>query len=647
MEILSINTVYKLLLVEDDILPVFQKKYRELEKVTKRACLHLDDGTIMLKPGLRMDFDRFIRSLHDINDKQKQQKETVKQAEDIISLFKNLVKSYQFNESDDTQDNYSFLFAFMENICNNISKNKNNYRYSDIVQQFAQSLYILRGRNSYEFVRLNLSGALPSSTLNLSLEKAGACIDEAEFRYNALNRHHNSLNYQIAVCSEDSTGVVKKVSYNAATNTFSGFATPLENGIPKAGYFKTDSFDVLKEWFENKDKSNYLNVHMMQPLIESKPYTSLFLLAAYGISNTFQAIDILNRWIWIFEKSQESNVRIVAFSTDCDPRYLLAMRLNTGFFAKFTNTTLYNRNDMLKIHLPKDWSGWFFMPSHQLFFCFQDPIHLCAKLRNRMLSEIASLLIGKAEVSIKVLNELIETKSKFVHGLVKTDIEPSDNQNYKSCLKILNKEVINALKDIDGSLATQIYLRLLRSIVLAYIDHNTSIIDRIYHSWVAVFICRIWQTWLHLVHKEDISESHSQMSKENLFITVPAHFSIEMNAHSLVAICLLVHQQDLPISALRFSNYHSQSCEATFRNSRSMSGVFSTVVNFTTEQFLKRAGKLSVLADIQNQSESGQLSCSLQFPKHHKRCRQSAASKNVVLSASIHLLTCDNIKKNN
>jgi len=254
-------------------------------------------------------------------------------------------------------------------------------------------------------------------------------------------------------------------------------------------------------------------------------------------------------------------------------------------------------------------------------------------------------LIGKGEVSIKVLNELIETKSKFVHGLVKTDIEPSDKQNYKSCLKILNEEVINALEDIDGSLATQIYLRLLRSIALAYIDHNTSLIDRIYHSWLAVFICRIRQTWLHLVHKEDISESHSQMSKENLFITVPAHFSIEMNAHSLVAICLLVHQQDLPISALRFSNYHSQSCEATFRNSRSMSGVFSTVVNFTTEQFLERAGKLSVLADIQNQSESGQLSCSLQFPKHHKRCRQSAASKNVVLSASIHLLTCDNIKK--
>ncbi len=31
MEVLSINTVYKLLLVENDVLSVFQKNYRELE----------------------------------------------------------------------------------------------------------------------------------------------------------------------------------------------------------------------------------------------------------------------------------------------------------------------------------------------------------------------------------------------------------------------------------------------------------------------------------------------------------------------------------------------------------------------------------------------------------------------------------------
>ncbi|CAF4706608.1 unnamed protein product, partial [Rotaria magnacalcarata] len=51
----------------------------------------------------------------------------------------------------------------------------------------------------------------------------------------------------------------------------------------------------------------------------------------------------------------------------------------------------------------------------------------------------------------------------------------------------------------------------------------------------------------------------------------------------------------MPNSALLISNYNPQPCEATFRLTRSMSGAFSSVVNFTTDQFLKRAGKLSIL----------------------------------------------------
>ena len=135
------------------------------------------------------------------------------------------------------------------------------------------------------------------------------------------------------------------------------------------------------------------------------------------------------------------------------------------------------------------------------------------------------------------------------------------------------------------------------------------------------------------------------MTKASLFITVSTHFSMELNAHSLLAICLLVHQQALPVSALAISNYHSRTCEATFRNRRSMSGVFSSVVNFTTEQVFKLAGKLSVLTNIQNQSESGQLSYSLQFPKHHKLCQHYTVSKKLVLSSSVNLLTCENIRK--
>ncbi|CAF2204898.1 unnamed protein product [Rotaria magnacalcarata] len=320
------------------------------------------------------------------------------------------------------------------------------------------------------------------------------------------------------------------------------------------------------------------------------------------------------------------------------------MRLATGFFAKFVNISLCDRKDVLDIDLPKDWSAWFFMQTRQVFFCFQDPTHLCTKLRNRMLSKKATMLIGNEVVSIEVLMKLIETKSKLVHGLVKTDIQPKDRQNFKACIKLSNDDVLVALEDVDGSQATRVYLRLLRSVIFAYIEHNTSIIDRIYHSWFAVFLCRIGQTWLQIIDEKDIL-GYRVETKTNLFITGPALFSIELNAHSLLAVCLLVCQHKLPDSALSISKYSSQPCEATFRLTRSMSGAFSSVVNFTTDQFLKRAGKLSVLTDLENQNESGQLDCPLQLPKHHKRRRKVAASKKSASNITIGLPTNDTIKK--
>ena len=130
-----------------------------------------------------------------------------------------------------------------------------------------------------------------------------------------------------------------------------------------------------------------------------------------------------------------------------------------------------------------------------------------------------------------------------------------------------------------------------------------------YHAWLAVFLCRIWLTWLQVVDERAIPRDLSNKKKDDLFITIPAHFSIEINAHSLLAICLLVRQNELPRSALAIWKYSSQPCESIFRLTRSMSGSFSSVVNFTTDQFLKRASKLSVLNELENRSESDQLQC--------------------------------------
>ena len=102
---------------------------------------------------------------------------------------------------------------------------------------------------------------------------------------------------------------------------------------------------------------------------------------------------------------------------------------------------------------------------------------------------------------------------------------------------------------------------------------------------------------------------------------------------------------DLPESALSMSKYDSQACESTFRLARSMSGPFSSIVNFTIEQFLKRAAKLSVLTEIEDQCNSGHVDNPLQFSKHHKRRRKRSVPQVPISGLPSNLLSYDNIEK--
>ncbi|CAF5069696.1 unnamed protein product, partial [Rotaria sp. Silwood1] len=154
-----------------------------------------------------------------------------------------------------------------------MTKPSSRFRYSDTIKNFALSLYILGGKLTYEFIRLNLPGSLPNLTM--------------------LNTLISTSNAKI-----NATSIIKKIKYDSTTNTFNGFATPLDHGVPIKEYYQTDSFGKLKLWFNSNDKSSLLNVHMIQP-VQSTNQTiipSPFLLSAYGIDNTATANDILQRW---------------------------------------------------------------------------------------------------------------------------------------------------------------------------------------------------------------------------------------------------------------------------------------------------------------------------------------------------------------
>ncbi|CAF3917309.1 unnamed protein product [Rotaria magnacalcarata] len=410
----------------------------------------------------------------------------------------------------------------------------------------------------------------------------------------------SSKKLKFVYAAEDCTSVISKITYNTRSNNFTGFVPPLKGGLPQINTFSTESFAELQHWFSTVSMSHLLNAHMIQPATSTSDSCAPFLLSAYGTDNCFTAQDIVLRWVNIVNECTKNGAKLVGFATDCDSRYLRSIRLLMGFFSNMPKQQFHQHENAFHVDIP------------------QDSVHICTKLWNRILSSTTTILIGDQAVTVDHLLQLIKSSSKASHNLVKSDVIPKDRQNYQSCEKISSEAAFNALSSVPNSRATQIYLQIIRNIRLAFISTETKYIDRIYYAWLNVFIVRFWYTWFTKTTKNELDSILNQRNyiKQNIrtstkrqyFMAHPALFSIEINSHTLVYIALLVIQCQLPEECLNVSLFNSQSCEREFRLCRSMSGPFSSIVNFTVEQFIQRVKKLSSDADFL-------------FPSHHKHSK--------------------------
>lgn len=287
---------------------------------------------------------------------------------------------------------------------------------------------------------------------------------------------------------------MSSISYDATEDCFIGFTPPLNNGLPSVGRFKTNSYHELEQWFENFDRSTLVNVNLIEPLltnINSLVHSRPYIISAYGTNNKYSAIAVLRKWIYVYNELKKRNINVVGFSSDCDFRYLKAMLLSLGFFARAPNVDLLTGSDqLLHIDIPKHWK-FFFMRPTQLFLCMQDGVHLVTKIRNRLLSDTANLCVNEERIDVNHLLEIIVNHPKIEHNLVKSDVFPHDRQNYASCLKITSEDVLALLEHRDNK-ATFIYLYLLKLIILTYVKKDTDILSRLYFGWVVVFAYRIW-----------------------------------------------------------------------------------------------------------------------------------------------------------
>lgn len=316
----------EILLSTADVFDIFKYDSPQLDQLKEKYFFKLRNGQFTIKPGIASSL-LYLTQL--LRMKQEQQQPTTEDRQqrnrgyefiDHHPLLKSLVSWYQHNYSVEHKKDseHSFLSLFIDNITFNLPKSRNKFRYHDSVKRFAVGLYILGGRQAYEFVRLNLYGSLPSLvTLNSIISNNNQKIDEGKFRFDLLNQQFGSSSSNFCYLSEDCTGVIQKVKYDMRTNSFVGFSTPLNNGIPQCQFYKTDSFEELKLWFNTIEKASLINVHMVQPIPSSNEerIPIPFLLSAYGVNNTFTAVDVLQRWIFLFENFLNNQRRIIGFAT--------------------------------------------------------------------------------------------------------------------------------------------------------------------------------------------------------------------------------------------------------------------------------------------------------------------------------------------
>ena len=85
-------------------------------------------------------------------------------------------------------------------------------------------------------------------------------------------------------------------------------------------------------------------------------------------------------------------------------------------------------------------------------------------------------------------------------------------------------------------------------------------------------------------------------------------------------------EKQLPKEALNIFLFDSQSCESLFRNTRALSGTYSSITNFTVLDFLRRSQKISLLNDIKCDQLSEDNTERLSFHAHYKHKRDSQLS---------------------
>ncbi|KAK4872249.1 hypothetical protein RN001_016373 [Aquatica leii] len=228
-----------------------------------------------------------------------------------------------------------FLEMLKETAIANSKHRKHGSRFSEPLKLFSLYLFIVGGRLTYELLYSNLSGALPSTTTLNRLLDEGSKIRERSSTISRIKKLFNQKELLQVFISEDQTAIIRRIYYDPKINEMVGFVLPVfeKTGFPITKKFSVCSLADIKNDFDNEEMSKNA-----QPLHDKSP---AFCLVIFGSGNSFNNIDVSNRWRYVQKEFNKSEITIFGFFSDADPRCLKAMRIQSGLLS---STSLENKN---------------------------------------------------------------------------------------------------------------------------------------------------------------------------------------------------------------------------------------------------------------------------------------------------------------
>ena len=501
------------------------------------------------------------------------------------------------------------LKGIIRNAEKNVNRTATGRRHPYMIKQFATALFIYAGPLAYEFLQQNMPEALPSlRTVQHNVHKEYKPIEEGQFCFDGLVEHIHHYNAtNIVAIAEDATRVVARVDYDNNTDRCVGFVLPLDgNGLPLVDSFQATSFNAMQMMFSTASIAKYAYVYMAQPLGSQVPP---FCLACIGTDNKFTTEEVLLRWQHIQAECERRGICVVSYGGDGDSRLMKAMKVVMQETKE--NTTLQPLvpgSILPKPNIPNKWKEWYTMKASAIAYV-QDAVHIAVKLKSRLLKPSVVLHMGSYTATGQHLQMLKKAFTKEEHGLREKDIDHKDKQNFEAIPKIL--QASHLLSNIPDAAGTAVYLDIIACVIECYIKKDVDVSTRIERIWYAVFFLRYWRQWL-LLNKDTTLRDN--------FITNNAHQCVEFNAHAIIALTLNFrdHYKDTKLQPWLLG---SQTCERIFRAARSMSSVFSTVINFSMLGLLRRLHRLQIQLTIQSGTSD------IVFPRVEKlRTREGMSS---------------------